>query len=436
MKRVRHLIFVGLFIMTLNACKEDPNTLTVPTVISTDPLNNTTSIVLNKIVTANFSVSMDPSTINSTTFSIKLNGTPVGGTVSLTNATATFTPSDSLLPGATYMAAITTGAKNVQGTALANDVVWTFTTVSLVTKSESISLGSGYANDIYYRLSDGLVTPVSRNNWDIAFSVSPREAAILANTTSTPDNVVLKAYPVSGSDWSTPVDMTGYETWTTLYNSDTTWTEGAFNGNATGHPNYGWAEYNTTTHNLTGISLYIIKTRNKSFKKIWIDNKMTVAQTYSFRYSDIDGSNEQIINLNLAGKNKNFVYYSLDTNEEVDREPETDKWDIVFTKYHTLIEGIIYPVTGVLQNINITAQQDITYTHPLSTVFPATGYLTNMSTIGSDWKDFNMGTNQWTIKDPLVFYVKDLNETIYRIKFKTFEGSSTGNLSFDISTVK
>ena len=432
MKRVNHLIIVGLFMMILNACKEDPNPLTVPTVISADPLNNATNIVLNKIVTATFSVSMDPSTINATTFTIKLNGAPVAGTVSYVNSTATFTPSVNLLPGATYTAVITTGAKNIPGTALANDYVWTFTTVSLVTKSETISLGPGYANDIYYRLSDGLVTSVPRSNWDIAFSVSSREASILTNTTS---GVVLKVYPTSsGWLWATAIDTTGYYSWNALFNSDTTWSEGAFNMNATGHPNYGWAEYNATTHNLAGISLYIIKTRNASFKKIWIENKMTVAQTYAFRYSDLDGSNEQVVNLNLSGKNKNFVYYSLDTNVEVDREPEKDMWNIVFTKWMDKSLGY-YPVTGALQNIGTTAQES-SDTDPLSTNFPSTGYVTPISTIGADWKTFDMGTFTYTIDETRVFFLKNPDSEIHRISFKTFAGSSTGNISFDISTIK
>ena len=42
---------------------------------------------------------------------------------------------------------------------------------NLVTKTATISLGAGYANEVYYRLSDGLITSVPRNNWDIAFSV-------------------------------------------------------------------------------------------------------------------------------------------------------------------------------------------------------------------------------------------------------------------------
>ena len=161
---------------------------------------------------------------------------------------------------------------------------------------------------------------------------------------------------------------------------------------------------------------------------------MTVAQTYAFRYSDLDGSNEQVVNLNLAGKNKNFVYYSLDTNEEIDREPEKDMWNIVFTKWMDKSLGY-YPVTGALQNIGTTAQES-TDTVSLSTKFPTTGFLTVISTIGADWKTFDMGTFTYTIDETRVFFLKNPDNEIHRIKFKTFEGSSTGNISFDISTIK
>jgi hypothetical protein len=301
---------------------------------------------------------------------------------------------------------------------------------SLVIKSETLSLGAGYTNDIYYRLSDGLTTPVARANWDIAFSVSPREASILTNGAA---GVTLKSYPVSpGWTWATAIDTAGYHDWPALYNSDTTWTEGAFNMNATGHPNYGWANYDMVTHNLTGISLYIIKTRNGSYKKIWIEKKLTVEQKYTFRYSDLNGSAENAVTLVVAGKNKNFVYYSLDTNAEVDREPETDLWDIVFTKW--IDNNLKYPVTGVLQNIGVTALES-SDVDPMSEVMPATGYLTAISTIGADWKTVDMITYQYTIDETRVFLVKDLNNKIHRIRFKTFEGSSTGNLSFDVSTI-
>jgi hypothetical protein len=305
--------------------------------------------------------------------------------------------------------------------------------VSLVTRSESVTLSSGYANDIYYRMSDGLMTSVPRANWDIAFCVAPREAAILANTTS---GVELKVYPtVSGWNWSDPVDITDYPNWTPLYNSDTTWTEGAFNMNATGHPNYGWGVYDVNTHNLTGVALYIIKTRAGSYKKIWIMEKLSALQKFTFRYSDIDGSNEKTVIIDLAGSTKNFGYYSIDTNEEIDREPESSKWDIVFTKWMDAKIGY-YPVTGVLQNIGVTAQLSKD-TDPESKVFPSSGFLKEINTIGWAWKKNDPITHLYTIKeDSCVFFAKDINEGVYRIKFKTFEGSATGNITFDESALK
>jgi hypothetical protein len=41
-----------------------------PTVTSTDP-SNATGVALNKTITANFSMVMDPSTINTTNFTLK-----------------------------------------------------------------------------------------------------------------------------------------------------------------------------------------------------------------------------------------------------------------------------------------------------------------------------------------------------------------------------
>ncbi|HKK42178.1 MAG TPA: HmuY family protein [Bacteroidales bacterium] len=304
------------------------------------------------------------------------------------------------------------------------------TAPSLVTTTESLSMGSGYANDIYYRLSDGLTTVVPRTNWDIAFSVSAREAAILINGAA---GVTLKAYPVSGWSWDTTIDTTGYSTWASLNNSDTTWTEGAFNMNATDFPNYGWGNYDMVSHNVNGVSLYIITTRAGSMKKIWIEKKLSVEQQYVFRYANLDGSDEQDVTLDLAGRTNNFDYYSLDTNEEADREPDATTWDIVFTKY--IDNSINYPVTGVLQNIEITAQEGAAADMSADNM-PETGYLTDMSTIGSDWKTIDMSTYQYSIDDSKVYYVKDRDDNIYRIQFKTFEGSSTGNLSFDISTLK
>ena len=120
-----------------------------PTVISNDPLNLATGVALNKVLSVIFSEAMDPLTITSSTFTLKAGATTVLGNVSYSGTTAIFTPTSNLLPSTIYTATITNGAKNVSGIALANNYVWTFTTVVIpdptVISTDPINLASGVA---------------------------------------------------------------------------------------------------------------------------------------------------------------------------------------------------------------------------------------------------------------------------------------------------
>jgi hypothetical protein len=102
--------------------------ITPPSVTATDPVNAATGIALNKQITATFSVAMDATTIQTTTFSLMQGTTPVSGFVSYSVKTATFAPLSNLAPNTTYTATITTGVKDLAGTALAVNYVWSFTT--------------------------------------------------------------------------------------------------------------------------------------------------------------------------------------------------------------------------------------------------------------------------------------------------------------------
>lgn len=117
-----------------NALQEDYvwtfKTGVAPTVTSTDPINGATGVNLNKTVTANFSIAMDPLTINETTFTLRQGLIVIPGVVTYSGTTASFNPVTPLISGTTYTATITTGAKNTAGIALANNYVWNFTTVN------------------------------------------------------------------------------------------------------------------------------------------------------------------------------------------------------------------------------------------------------------------------------------------------------------------
>lgn len=104
----------------------------LPVVTTTNPLNNATAVVLNKIITASFNMPMDPLTINATTFTLKQGTTTIGGTISYTGTTATFSPTTLLLPSTLYTATITNSVKNTLGTAIASNYVWSFTTGTFI----------------------------------------------------------------------------------------------------------------------------------------------------------------------------------------------------------------------------------------------------------------------------------------------------------------
>ena len=138
-----------------NAMQEDyiwtfsTGTMLQPLVISTDPANNETGVVLNKRITATFNTAMNPTTINGTTFTLKQGVTSIAGVVSYTGTTASFVPSVPLTANTLYTATITTGAKNVAGVALMSDYVWRFTTgtisAPIVTSTDPFNTESGVA---------------------------------------------------------------------------------------------------------------------------------------------------------------------------------------------------------------------------------------------------------------------------------------------------
>ena len=111
-------------------------TTTAPLVNSTNPFNTETAVQQNKIITATFNMPMDGLTITTgTTFTLKTttNNVAVAGNVTYSGSTATFTPAANLALNTNYTATITTAAKNLAGTPLANNYVWTFSTVTSVT---------------------------------------------------------------------------------------------------------------------------------------------------------------------------------------------------------------------------------------------------------------------------------------------------------------
>lgn len=117
----------------LGGCSKDDDNdqKPAPSVLSSDPAKDATDVVVNKIVTVTFSEAMDPSSLNSTTFTINQETTPVEGTISYSGTTASFEPVTTLTAGTLYTGTVTMGAKSESDNFLENEFVWEFTTGDL-----------------------------------------------------------------------------------------------------------------------------------------------------------------------------------------------------------------------------------------------------------------------------------------------------------------
>ncbi|HBD94500.1 MAG TPA: hypothetical protein DC057_10065 [Spirochaetia bacterium] len=103
---------------------------TAPGVLSVFPVDSSTNVAINTLVTATFNEPMNSATIIATNFTVKAGTTAVTGSVTYdsVNKVATFTPASNLASSTVYTATVTTGAKDLAGNGLAINKVWTFTT--------------------------------------------------------------------------------------------------------------------------------------------------------------------------------------------------------------------------------------------------------------------------------------------------------------------
>ena len=294
---------------------------------------------------------------------------------------------------------------------------------------DSVIMGPGYANEIYYNMAAGAVASVPRNQWDIAFRTPKRSSSIMINEGA---GVMLYTYPKADTSGWAAVDTSGLSGWTPMYNSFDDWENGAFSRNAKGHPDYGWSIYNSVTHDLVGDSLFVIKLRDGSFRKLWIIRKFSSLARYSFRFANLDGSAESTVLFDCDPySTKNFIGYSIQTSEGVDFEPAANSWDLLFTKYESIQpDGTPYSVTGVITNDGI---KTIEYRNvdPNTTQWNMALADSSRSSIGYDWKSFNMNTFTYEVADSLVYFVRDLGDNMNKMIFTKFEGSSSGKIVFE-----
>lgn len=315
-------------------------------------------------------------------------------------------------------------------------------------KIQEISIGAGYKNQSFVRLADDFETQSDNSAWDIAFTVvGLQDAGIHINEASgsivgLPQPTV-RLFDAMTDDFSATPDPAALED-IELFNSEKTWLFGAFNENRdpSNQFDFGWGKYNPAINQVIGTKVYVIQLRDGSYRKIKIE-AITIAG-YTFRYANLDGSNETTKTLSKADfPGKTLAYFSFTTQKTVEVEPQGAPFDFLYTRYSTPLwdsingEFIPYILTGILSGRDVLVAK-ATGINPATVQFSdwKDSLKTDLATIGYDWK--TLAGTTWDIPSDRVYFLKTADQHLWKIQFIDFEGLSTGVAVFektDLGTV-
>lgn len=299
------------------------------------------------------------------------------------------------------------------------------------TIEDSVLLGPGFANDVYYSLTKTETGNILNKDWDIALQIipfslgadiyHPKGCSIIINAVEG-----VEVYTIPDDSNFTSADTIGFLNgkgagWKKMYDSDTTWDKGAFNQNASKADafDFGWGKYGffVNNHNVVGDSVYLLKTRSGQYKKLVIDSLHF--GIWHLKYSNLDNTNLQKLTVvKDSFPNKTFIYISLEDQHIADPEPVIKDWDIVFKKYTPLLTDNSHaPRVGALTNEagGVKSGQDNVSSFHNANV-PA-AYSSNISVLGYDWNSWKPGNDSCGITGYPVYFITDVWGNIFKLQF-------------------
>ncbi len=318
---------------------------------------------------------------------------------------------------------------------------------------DTVSMGSGYANAVYYNLRTGAKSQSAISTWHMSHTTVSRDNCIRLNHLN---GVDVYAYPKgSNKDFST-MDTAGWSSWKHLYNDIHTHELGALNQstNAKDPMDFSWGIYNSTTHEIEGDSLYLFVINTPSVGKSYL-KFMPILQTATgdliFRFARLDGSidkTDTLLQSSFTGKS--YKYYNF-TKGAVQPEPIRENWDLLFTRYMapTTPPGggpkVMYPTMGVESKRGERVSKITNYTWDVIATNPpqsiagikmtgTPGELSkDLTKIGGDWKAYDGAAMTWNISTDWNYIVETIriqgttkDTAFWMLAFTGFSGSAKG----------
>lgn len=291
--------------------------------------------------------------------------------------------------------------------------------------SAQVEMGTTYINQVYFDLGTGqAVANRIKLDWDLGFSTSDNDNLIVLNGSK-----LMKVANTGTTDFA---DVTK----TTDYDFFADYPTGYSGRNAIGQ----WQNSDGSSKN----EVYVVDRGFDDLGNMLGFIKMQIVSivndTYTIRFADMDGTNEQTATI-VKDSKKNYVNFSFDTPTLfLAHEPDNDTWDFVFTQYTELLQegqdSVNYLVTGVLSNTNgveVALEKnktfsEVTYEYALTLDMNA-----RRNAIGYDWKIFDFGASIFYIEPNWTYIIKDTNGDLYKLQFTDFYSDlgEKGSPAFD-----
>ncbi len=322
--------------------------------------------------------------------------------------------------------------------------------VSAQINQDSVATLPKTALDVYYNMHTGQKDTVRANNWQLAFAVRKAQYpmnTLQATTIRINDGQGIEVYQSNKTvnDWAS-FDTTGYAAWPSPINDDKTWDIGAFNQskNMQDPFDYGWGAYNMNSKEVVGKNIWLLTNSNRSLMKKLYVSKIVFDTLWQFTISNLDGTDSNTIEISKpAFKGKLFAYYNVLSNSVIDREPNAGSWNLLFTKYKTVVtmmgQTMPYPVMGVLMSPNTMGARvkDANVANmEIGKAADSALFTHQINTIGWDWKVAGV-PGLAPMVDSLGFFLHDLNAptTNTRIIFtEYFSNGSSQYTKFNLFT--
>lgn len=303
---------------------------------------------------------------------------------------------------------------------------------------QEISTGAGYQKQSYVHIAAGTQSQVNNDAWDIAFTTETLSAGVFINESSGSSMgnplPMIEVYQTNSTDFSV-VPNPALDT-IQLFNPEFDWATGALNTAAdpTDPFDIGWGVYDPSTQAINGSRVFLVRLRNGQYRKLQIQSLN--GTIYSFRYANLDGTNEATKTIDKTAHAGNVLaYFSFATGATVDVEP-ANGFDLVYLRYVAPIleptsgAYVPYAVTGILSGMGVEVAEAYGV-NPNNVQYEdwVDSLSSSIDVIGHDWKSFS-GT-AWSIVDNLAYFVKTANGNVWKIIFIDFEGSITGTAYFE-----